>query len=511
MFTSLLSNLQSLISTRFLVASFLPMLAFGFANALMLFWLNAPFHDYVVANADLGAGLASLIVAAVLIGLAFLAYGAAALLPSVQALMEGNWPSRIASAFTPAQMNRYDRLEREMRTSGRLYGSFSTVSDSTRLREAWRQRLGDARPLGAGKGNGYVTGAASAQQVYALHRLQQQGRVLTDREVGPAVDALRAALAEHDAGLGGPDGDRALEFIHFSLLDVIDRMQANAARCKGERELLERQLTDARRAGNARRANAYQPTQDLARTMQTLADKRRRAEPITAAELRAAVGALVPQLRANNADIGSRDLEDARQLLWDLIDYAEQYATSQFRSRAVTLHFEYGSLPLAPTRMGNVAKTVQNYTVRRYDFNFEFLWSRLQIYARRDKDFGPTLRAAKTQLDFLVSCSALTLFWSLGWSVWLAVSRGPALVFLAVALLGPLAFFLWYRVAGAQYRTVADLLRSSVDLFRFDLLNALHYPLPGSVQEECDLWRLIDGLHTRYELRDLRYVPAKSS
>ena len=138
--------------------------------------------------------------------------------------------------------------------------------------------------------------------------------------------------------------------------------------------------------------------------VRALADLRRAAKPIETVQLRKAVGELAPDLRANNVDIGDSDLAEVRQLLWDLIDYAEQYATARYRSLRIAQQFEYGSSPLAPTRMGNVARTVQNYTVHRYNFNFEFLWSRLQVFAQKDKDFGPSLQAAKTQLDFLISC-----------------------------------------------------------------------------------------------------------
>jgi hypothetical protein len=90
------------------------------------------------------------------------------------------------------------------------------------------------------------------------------------------------------------------------------------------------------------------------------------------------------------------------------------------------------------------------------------------------------------------------------------MTSGPASVFLGVALFGPLAACAWYWVAVAQYRTVTDLLRSSVDLFRFELLAAFRYPSPDSVEEERYLWQAIDALHVHYEFRDLRYARPRS-
>jgi hypothetical protein len=57
-----------------------------------------------------------------------------------------------------------------------------------------------------------------------------------------------------------------------------------------------------------------------------------------------------------------------------------------------------------------------------------------------------------------------------------------------------------------QYSTLTDLLRSSIDLFRLDLLAALHYQPPASVIHERNMWEFIDKLHALYEVRDLSYT-----
>jgi predicted signal transduction protein with EAL and GGDEF domain len=104
------------------------------------------------------------------------------------------------------------------------------------------------------------------------------------------------------------------------------------------------------------------------------------------------------------------------------------------------------------------------------------------------------------------------LVWALTWAIWLYATSGPAWVFLAIAIGGPIVAYVLYRVAVAQYRTLADLLRSSVDLFRLDLLAALQYQRPVSVDHERDLWNTIDAMHGLYEVRELPYVaPSKSS
>jgi hypothetical protein len=412
MFTTLLSNLQTLISSRFLVASFFPTMAFWFSHATMLFLLNAPFREYVRSNIGQTAGLTAVITAAALIWVALSAYAAFALLPTIQSLMEGNWYPWIVAIFAPSQMNHFEQLDHEIAENLKLRGAFGTTAAGQTRAKAWQDALRTARRAGNGvPNNDYTDIAQSAKEVAKLASLRRRSRAILGTSIDSAVARLTLDLRVNNADLPGPGGDFALEA--------------------------------------------------------------------------------------------------TRKLLWDLIAYADQYAVTQYRSLVTKRQFNFGSLPLAPTRMGNVAKTVQSYAIGRYDFNFELLWSRLQVLAQKDKDFGPLLQAAKTQLDFLISCSALTFLWALPWSIWLYFTSGPALVFLGVAICGPLVGYVWYLVAVAQYRTLADLLRSSIDLFRFDLLTALHYPQPDGVKEERDIWEIVDALHLLHELRDLRFAPPK--
>jgi hypothetical protein len=417
MFASLLTNLQNLITSpgRFFIGSFLPVVAFWFCNALMLYLFNAPFQRYVTGLSEQSGGLSAVVIAAVFVGITFSAYAESALLPTIQSTMEGNWPSWIASFFVPAEMKRYERLERMKKANADLLGRFGTTAAGKPQAEEWKNAL----------------------------------------------------------------------------------------------------LT-ARMAGHARPANGYRRDMESGLEVDRLARLRRRARPISGEELDNAVALLVLDLRAHNANragpVGHvRDLDDVHTLLVTLIEYADDYAANQYRLLVTRGQFDFGALPLAPTRMGNVARTVQNYAVQRYDFNFDLFWSRLQLPAQKDKDFGPVLLGAKMQLDFLVSCSALTLLWTLVWALWLILSAGPVELFVGVAVLGPAMAYFWYRIAVAQYRTLNDLLRSSIDLFRFDLLAALGYPKPDAVLQERELWGTIDALHALHEMRDLRYVPPKSS
>jgi hypothetical protein len=417
MLTTILNSLQSLISARFVVASFFPALVFWFSNALMLFCLHEPFR--FLANKTLSQstlGTSSLLIASSLIGVAISAYALSAVMPAVQSLLEGNWPEGVAGFFAPSQARRLKKLEEQIADYRTVRGPLERYVNGDPQRLAWQKEISAARDRGCTKckdQNEYTSGAPSAKTVEKLAAKREKSLPISADDITFAVNELKSDLATNDTDKKGPGGDYALE-----------------------------------------------------RT---------------------------------------------RQRLWDLIDYAVQHAQDQHRRLTSRRRFSFGTTTIAPTRMGNVAQTIQSYAVERYDFNFELFWSRMQRVLQKDKDFSPILQAAKTQLDFLVASCALTGLWAICWGMILAITRGPSAVFFAVAFGGPLLAWFWYLAAVAHYRTFADVLRTSIDLFRFDLLNELHFPLPSGVLEERKLWNLADRLHALYEPHDLRYAPPKST
>src|SRR5256885_1760861 len=100
------------------------------------------------------------------------------------------------------------------------------------------------------------------------------------------------------------------------------------------------------------------------------------------------------------------------------------------------LHSSYGAEEVAPTKMGNIANTIQGYALRRYKCNLEVIWSNLQRIVQKDDKAQAALQEAKTQLDFLVACCWLTLLWALVWTVVFASIAQSRTGFLAAALGG---------------------------------------------------------------------------
>lgn len=146
---------------------------------------------------------------------------------------------------------------------------------------------------------------------------------------------------------------------------------------------------------------------------------------------------------------------------------------------------------LAPTLMGNIGRTMRSYALVRYQLDLDIFWTRLQNSLQRDaKDYYNVLQDTKIQVDFAVTSFWLSLMFTLFWSpalLWL-VKDATVTEFLAVGLLETVFVLGAYVLACQSYRVFTDVMRSSVDLFRFQMLTDLHLPLPVGSEEERDLW-----------------------
>ena len=233
-----------------------------------------------------------------------------------------------------------------------------------------------------------------------------------------------------------------------------------------------------------------------------------RYDVIPAARLEALAGALAAALQTCDMD-QSPALDAYYRRLQALI----QYATDRARGRRAQLQNElnsnFGEQDIAPTKMGNVANTIQGYVMRRYHCNFETVWSNLQRIVPKDDKAEAALQEAKTQLDFLVACCWLSLLSALLWSFYFAFADPNRWGFLAAALGGPVFAYMWYRAAAEQYRSFADVAMTSFDTFRFDLLGQIGVSLPANVEEERLIWENFDRLATFGELQNFQYDPPK--
>jgi len=276
----------------------------------------------------------------------------------------------------------------------------------------------------------------------------------------------------------------------------------------------ERQMQEAQRAGNTNHPGTVfqQPQADqVSAGLDALEKDRAAYKVLDAAALERHATEIKQRLQDNDANASSK-LTTQQERLVTLIEYARGRATAWQAQLQNELNSNFGMQKLAPTRMGNVANTIQSYALRRYHCNFEIVWSNMQRLVQKDEKSNAALMESKTQLDFLVSCCWLTLLWSAVWAAafgWFVPSR---IGFLASALAGPAIAYMWYWSAAEQYRSFADIAMTTLDVFRLDLLRDMHLRAPADVEEERYMWENIDRITTYGEDRNFRYElpPAKT-
>jgi hypothetical protein len=272
-------------------------------------------------------------------------------------------------------------------------------------------------------------------------------------------------------------------------------------------------LRAARKQGTAKNICNYpekkNPTRDL---ITELESRRWRGESLQVVDLKPTVDSLKGELTANSAELrddeNSRRLDRDHQRLVGLIDYARERAEEDYIRLFNEREFNFSRYGVAATRLGNIAESVGSYAFSRYGMNLDCFWTRLQRVLQGKKEFNETLRDAKTQLDFMVSFFWLTVASTALWLVALPLVCHTWLAFAAVWLAGPALARLWYLIAVQNYRSFADLLRSSVDLFRFDLLNELKIAPPPDSESERRLW---DDLNRKIGYGDDKFICYKET
>jgi hypothetical protein len=275
--------------------------------------------------------------------------------------------------------------------------------------------------------------------------------------------------------------------------DAIDDASLVSFRLGRNLKSLREDLRTARMTGSKAHAGHCAYPHSLP-AVDELKERRKRGDVITYEHVLAAKKALVDALQANDADAMGAAEEDATRLDRDdvtmdvILAYAKRRAETETFQLFARRRLEFGDGPALPTAAGNMARAVAAYATSRYGFSIDLLWSRLQ--AVMPKEAYSTLQDAKAELDSLIA-----LWWlALGTIVvWWFVSAlaGALMTFVIVALIGPLFCAVLSFLVLESYRGFHDLLRSAVDLYRFELIKALHLPLPDGPVAERALWSSI--------------------
>lgn len=283
----------------------------------------------------------------------------------------------------------------------------------------------------------------------------------------------------------------------------LDRLQAQVLLVRRHRRRHNRlkgveRLRAARLKGKEQRTVcAYSKGSQAATVIAGLAKKRLRHKFIAAEELERAIVLLEGELSQCPVDVRNPDAPDNdhkillngdQETLVMLLAYAKQWVDNKYADSFNRIEFNYSRFRLAPTSMGNIAESSRSYALTRYGMNLDPFWSRLQKVLVSDEKFYSSLVDAKTQLDFLISLFWLTVGFTAVWTVELLYLRRSIIAFVFVVVGGPLLSIIWYKIALQNYQAFADILRTSIDVFRLELLDTLHIERPKGNIHERQIW-----------------------
>jgi hypothetical protein len=262
-----------------------------------------------------------------------------------------------------------------------------------------------------------------------------------------------------------------------------------------QREMWSDQLGDAAAEGAKQKpgTNTYDIEHDAtAAVMRQLRAARAEARAPALKDLETAFAGLCTLLKSN--DIHAADPSGVPTLNIERDDFNRlaEYASDEWAARDVRianlLQLRFGIGAVAPTAFGNVADSLESYALGRYHFNLPTFWSRLQPLLQKRAEFFALLQDAKAQLDFLVTSTWLCAASTLAWLILLPVYSRSALLFAVIGLVGGLVSRLLYLAAVESYAAFSEAVRTSVDLYRLDLLEALGLQRPRSLHEERAVW-----------------------
>lgn len=150
---------------------------------------------------------------------------------------------------------------------------------------------------------------------------------------------------------------------------------------------------------------------------------------------------------------------------------------------------------IMPTRLGNTLRAAENYSYIAYGMESVFWWPRLWPLLPDvvRKEIDESLVSLVALLNFTSLIVAVAIFGSYS----LRQSGLYRLAWLEL-FVGIILAYISYRAAVLQAEDYGESIRAAIDLYRFNLLKALHQPLPKNRDIEERYWGLLfSWLYTR--------------
>lgn len=197
-----------------------------------------------------------------------------------------------------------------------------------------------------------------------------------------------------------------------------------------------------------------------------------------------------PAQRKTLSESGDQILIEGGQELPFLAQYALAKVEREYSRLTALLQYRFPNnhLTIGPTALANMAEIQRAYAHERYGIDIDVVRPRLQKLIDEDTEFSGVLATTQMHVDINVMMTAMGFLFGLTWFWQMAALSENPMGFLAVIAGSTAATIVFYGLAVPAYRRHGEVLRSAVDLFRFDLLESLHIALPANTTEEQETW-----------------------
>jgi hypothetical protein len=207
------------------------------------------------------------------------------------------------------------------------------------------------------------------------------------------------------------------------------------------------------------------------------------------AEAAAAFDLLRADLEQHDADT-LPDLNRAQIRFRELAGYGYDQADSRFRklNSDRQSRFPRSAASVGPTALANLTAAHADGILSRYGMNVEIFWPEIQKFAAADPVFKDGMEESKLRVDFAVAMVATAILYTAAWLALLLLAHGGRLAICAVAVLGPAVAIVFSQIAVWNTQAFHSTVNTAIELYRFQVLAALHCDLPAGAAAERALW-----------------------
>jgi hypothetical protein len=289
------------------------------------------------------------------------------------------------------------------------------------------------------------------------------------------------------------------------------RKTADASLASNRQDKLTKRLKAAQQIGEALgSATAVDAINAASASLEPLRLKRAHREGVPASEVDSAVGAMEGALRANSwnspklvrlgldnpaveAEVANSDrLFGLYKDTIDLIAYTNEHAEIEYTAALNLRQIEFSRSDVYPTKFGNRYAALMYYFDSRFNIDLDFFLPVLKSVVQPDKDAADLLAKAQQQLEFAIRTFVFILFFTATWLCLTAIHPGSYLVVPIVGSLGFLGVLSALAIIHASFASFGDAVRTLCILKRFEILKALHMPLPADWGEEKSTWKMVN-------------------